>query len=253
MAKQRSALIQAKAKQAGLPREAMARDPRPSVRQTIAPFSRLDIAGSASPYSLRSKEIAESMAIIYGPRTATAERYLAAAGYAPAWCLQALKKRRCALLLAPSVAAGYATEAATLRRGWALGEEQMVEVELLYGQGSGIVAVYEPDFDALILPTAETSDDAEHTILHEIGHALTYRQISKASRPELYPGLPWEIEAHIQNPLYSGDPRRQVSEILAESFVWMVVGRRHELPPAVVSELVGMLPLDAEPPPLDLF
>jgi hypothetical protein len=193
------------------------------------------------------------MLLLYGPRSLTAEEYLDAVSYAAPCHLGSLRRRGCAILMAPTIPLALTSEAAEIRRGRSLSLRERERAHREYGDGSGVVAIYDWTIDALVLPTSESPFDIEHVILHELGHALTWPGIGDDRRDDLFYGLPDRIAKFIEHPLYSAERKSQVAEIMAEAYVWTVIGRGEELPPAVVSELVGILPNDVEPPLENLF
>jgi hypothetical protein len=197
-------------------------------------------------------EVAESMLLLYGPRSSTADGYLNAVSYASPAHLISLRRRGCAILMAPTVPLALCSEAADLRRGYPLDPRERKRVDREYGDGSGVLAIYDWTIKALVLPTSEGHLDTEHIILHELGHALTLDQIGTERREDLFSGLPARIAAFIEQSIYSTH-KSKVAEIMAEAYVWTVVGRGEELPPAVISELVGILPNDVEPPLENFF
>jgi len=192
------------------------------------------------------------MLLLYGPHSRTVDEFIYAIGYALPVHLAFLRRRRCAILMAPAITQALCSEVATIRRGRPLEPEERERVRREYGDGSGVLAIYDWSIDALVLPTSEFQRDAEHIVLHELGHALTLDQIGEERRDDLFLGLPARIADFIKQPIYSSH-KSQVAEIMAEAYAWSAIGRGEELPPAVISELVGMLPIDAEPPLENLF
>jgi hypothetical protein len=192
------------------------------------------------------------MLLLYGPLSLTAQGYLNAISYASPAHLISLRRRGCAILMAPTIPLALCSEAAEVRRGRPLDLQEKERIHHEYGENSGVLAIYDWSIKALVLPTIDGVIDVEHVVLHELGHALTWEQIGDDHRDDLFHGLPRRIAEFIQQPIYSSH-RSKVAEIIAEAYVWTIVGRGDELPPAVISELVGILPNDVEPPLENLF
>lgn len=186
------------------------------------------------------------MKIVIGPDSEAEERYLDALSYAERRHLVSLRKRGCAILLAPSIAIGLDSMPATRRRGRKLSAREQAENQVLYGPGSGVIAIYEPTIDVLVMPTGRSLLDPEHAVLHELGHALTYPRISELDPVPLMGGLPPEIARHIAKPSYRGNAQAELAEVMAEAYAWTVVGRMEELGFEITSALQAILPDDVE-------
>lgn len=219
---------------------------RRRLRAHPEPFARLDFSHEGCRFSLASREAAARMTIVIGPDSEAEGRYLDALGYAERCHLLSLRKRGCAILMAPTVALGRDSGPAAKRRGRSLTPAEQEDNEAEYGADSGVIAIYDPEIDALVMPTAYTIEDPEHAVLHELGHALTLASINKRGAESLLEDLPPGIARHIAQPGYRGDRFNELAEVMAEAYAWYVVGRASELPPAVMSALHGMLPSDVE-------
>jgi hypothetical protein len=195
---------------------------------------------------MRSRQAAAAMTIVIGPDSDAEERYLDAFSYAERCHLTSLRKRGCAILMAPSIAIGLDSMPAAKRRGRTLSTGEQAENQVIYGPGSGVIAIYEPTIDVLVLPTGRATLDPEHAVLHELGHALTYKAIGALDPVPLMRSLPPEIARHIAQPSYRGNAHSELAEVMAEAYAWTVVGRMEELGFAITSALQAILPGDVE-------
>ncbi len=186
------------------------------------------------------------MTILIGPDSEAQERYLDALSYAEHCHLVSLAKRRCAILMAPSIPLGLYSMPASGRRGRSLTPAETEKVRRDFAPESGVIAIYEPMIDALVMPTARAVRDPEHAVLHELGHALTYSRIDEIDPALLSLSLPPDIVRHLDQPGYRGDSRGELAELMAEAYARIVVGRIDELAPQIVSALHAILPLDVE-------
>lgn len=114
------------------------------------------------------------------------------------------------------------------------------EIHTDYAPESLVVAVYDPETDTLVFPTAYCCEDLEHAVIHELGHALTWAraQTRTAACAEILQDLPFCVRRHVRK--YETQEER-IHEALAEAYTLYVVGREGELPAALASELVAML------------
>lgn len=186
------------------------------------------------------------MKIVIGPDSLAEMRYLDALSYAERCHLVSLRKRGCAILMAPSIALGLNSMPAATRRGRTLSGFEQAENQIIYGPESDVIAIYEPLIDVLVLPTARAVLDPEHAVLHELGHALTYARVAEVDPDPVMRNLPPEIARHISLPGYRGDLYTELAEVMAEAYAWTVVGRIEELDFSIVSALQGILPRDVE-------
>lgn len=219
--------------------------PARRLRPHPEPFARLDICAEGNRPTLLAREAAARMKIVIGPDSDAEGRYLDALSYAERCHLISLRKRGCLILMAPSIAHGLDSGPAAIRRGRELTTWEQSENQILYGPDSGVVAIYDPQIDALVMPTARAAEDPEHAVLHELGHALTLARAGNFELASLLPGLPHEIARHIAQAGYNSEFLR-VAEILAEAYAWLVVGRIAELPSNLVSAVQFILPMDVE-------
>jgi hypothetical protein len=169
--------------------------------------------------------------------------YLKALSFAPIEHLAILKRRGARLVFAPSIGAALTSSALAKRRSRTLTLRECQKLHAMYSYRAGVVALYDPETDTLIFPTAYRALDIEHPVLHELGHALTMRYSSEVlCCGELLRGLPLHIRRHLRPYRGAGAlPEELAEEILAEAYVLVLVGREAELPAPVLSELFAML------------
>jgi len=192
----------------------------------------------------RSWEIARTLSIVVGERTPVVERYLQAFSRAPAAHLELLASRGMRVMFAPRIVDAYASRTANQRRGRQLTASELWDLRINLSERSSVVAVYDGELDLLALPTSYVTSDLGRAVLHELGHALTMAAASP--RDELLKHLPPEIDRHVARSTYTGvnartTMRARVFEALAESYVYLVVGRAEELPSTLLSELLFIL------------
>jgi hypothetical protein len=183
------------------------------------------------------------MSVVIGKRAPIIDRYLAALSYAPHEHLQQLRDRGARVLFGPTIADALGSDWAAERRGRPLTAAELWELRVNYSEAD-TAAVYDSELDVLVLPTAHAARDLERIVLHELGHALTLKRAS--CHPSLLADLPPEIAQHICHLGYGAEHdartvRHRTLEVLAEAYVFLVVGRDGELPTAVLSELIFIL------------
>lgn len=172
------------------------------------------------------------------------ERYLAVLAMAPAEHLDLLLRRGTRIIFAPTIEHALLSEPAAQRRQIELTARDRLKLRSDYSPESGTAAIFDPCLNLLIFPTHYCAEDLEHVVLHELGHALTMCMANP--RSVLLRNLPSDIDRHIHDRGYGpdGDPetlRQRVFEVLAEAYVYTVVGRSSELPSAVMSDLMFIL------------
>ena len=99
---------------------------------------------------------------------------------------------------------------------------------------------------ALIFTPQATPANHERLTLHELRHALTLPSMYRTAHLhlELLCGLPAQIDEMLCAYPQGSDRaavRERVLEVLAEAYVWTVVGRWRELPGCLFSALQGIL------------
>lgn len=208
------------------------------------------LSGNTARYSLsrssvESRQVARELALVIGQDAPVIEHYLDALSFAPASHLEQLARREAAIVFSPTIADALTSDRAANRRGRLLDLVEIARARDQYGPGSGVAAVYDPDTDWLVFPTAYCSYNLKRTTLHELGHALTVKRAE--IRPSLLERLPRTLGRHVFSAHYvvDGDPdatmRNRVHEALAEGYILLISGRGDELPAVLSSELVFML------------
>jgi hypothetical protein len=98
-----------------------------------------------------------------------------------------------------------------------------------------IFGIYDQEFDALVFTGRATPLNYERVVVHEFGHAMTvpawYRVAHQ--RSDLLLDLPRQINDLLRAYPQDANPdavRERVLEVLADAYVWMLVGRWQELP-----------------------
>lgn len=192
-------------------------------------------------------QAAQSLSVVLasdGRRPPIVDRYLDALARAPVEHVRLLSARKARIVFAPTVPEALESPWTADRRGRLLTSQERLDVRARYGRAAGTAALYEPEIDALILPTTYAGLDLERAVMHELGHALTMPLVSV--RASLLENLPPAIASHVRDPGY-GDPREsgtlrsRVHEALAEAYVYLIVGRCGELPAALLSDLLFIL------------
>jgi hypothetical protein len=214
------------------------------VRHQAHDFSLLTQSSPGSRVSERSWKLARKLSIVVGEPAAVIDRYLAVLAMAPSEHLDLLLRRGVRIVFAPTVEHALLSEPATQRRKAELTAKDLLKLRSDYSPESRVSAVFDPSVDLLVFPTHYCVEDLEHLVLHELGHALTMQMANP--RPLLLKNLPPDIDRHIRDRGYGpdGDPetmRQRVFEVLAEAYVYTVVGRANELPDAVMSDLMFIL------------
>ncbi|MEA2189625.1 MAG: hypothetical protein QOK16_4636 [Solirubrobacteraceae bacterium] len=155
--------------------------------------------------------------------------------YVPLNNLIAFKKRGGQILFAKSYLSAVDSDDANVRRGYPLTEAQRRMYAEFDEPKPPVYGLYDPELDALVFSTALEPINQEHLVLHEFGHAMTFHawQLIAHQRADLLFGLPPQIADLLE--LYPAGGELQaistrVLEVLAEAYVWTVVGRFSELP-----------------------
>jgi hypothetical protein len=214
------------------------------IRHQPDDFSLLTEAGAGSRPSEESWRLARKLSIVVGEEVAVIDRYLAVLAMAPPEHLDLLLHRGTRIVFAPTIEHALLSQPAAQRRGAELTARDRMKLRSEYSPESGVAAIFDPALNLLVFPTHYCTRDLEHVVLHELGHALTMCLANP--RSILLKNLPAEIDRHIRHRGYGpdGDPetlRQRVFEVLAEAYVFTVVGRGAELPPAVMSDLMFIL------------
>lgn len=214
------------------------------IRPQLDDFSLLADTSAGSRPSEESWRLARKLSILVGEEAPVIDRYLAVLAMAPAEHLALLLRRGTRIVFAPTIEHALISEPAAQRRGVELTARDRMKLRTEYSPESGTAAIYDPGLNLLVFPTHYFARDLEHVVLHELGHALTMCMANP--RSILLKNLPVEIDHHIRHRGYGpdGDPetlRQRVFEVLAEAYVFTVVGRSAELPLTVMSDLMFIL------------
>jgi hypothetical protein len=215
-----------------------------TVRAAPDEFASLAESRPGSRASEASWLLARRLSVVVGEHAPVIDRYLAVLAMAPAEHLQLLLRRGTRIVFAPTIEHALLSEPACKKRGTPPSAAERMKLRSEYSPESGTAAIFDPVLDFLIFPTHYCARDLERVVLHELGHALTMPLANP--RPALLKNLPKEIARHIKHRGYGpdGDPetlRQRVLEVLAEAYVFVVVGRHAELPSAVMSDLFFIL------------
>lgn len=214
------------------------------IRQQADDFSLLTEPAAGSRVSEQSWRLARKLSVVVGEEAPIIERYLGFLAMAPPDHLELLLRREIRIVFAPTIEHALLAEPAAQRRGVKLTARDRLKLRGAYSPESEVTAIFDPALDLLVFPTHYCAKDLEHVVLHELGHALTMGLANP--RQALLRDLPAGIDRHIRHRGYGpdGDPetlRQRVFEVLAEAYVFTVVGRASELPAAVMSDLMFIL------------
>lgn len=206
-----------------------------------------DIGETPGPglHSVAAERIAESISSTLGEHHPEIDEYVALLGYAPAVHLSGLVRRGARIFFAPTVAhylVSAAAEDRRLERGHPPSDpSENPAIDAEYGARSGVLAAYDPETDALVLPYLLGGPDKLRAVLHEIGHAVTYHQLHghEHEYAHVLSAPPQRIREHL---LAGYEPAIsvRVKEAFAEAYAMLAVGRTGELG-AIASDLVGIL------------
>jgi hypothetical protein len=164
----------------------------------------------------------------------------------PSQDLERLRRRGTVVVYAPSIVEALESDWSALRRGRSLSAEESGVIRKHLSMEAGAAAAYDSQLDAVIIPTRYRPLDLERALIHELGHALTFRAATcfAADRSDLLLGLPRDIARHVRAYEVGRSPEavaERVHEVLAEAYVMVVNGHHDELPGAVMSVLHGIL------------
>jgi hypothetical protein len=209
------------------------RDPLRAVRMPPDPFSLLDVALDG----LRPCEETYTMAksISKPVDSWVDERLLGALAVVPPNNMKAFKQRRGAILFADSFLGAAESDIANRRRGRPPAPGVRRGYQELDRLGARVFGIYDEQIDALVFTGAARPLNHERVALHEFGHAMTVREWHRTAhlRSDLLLGIPPQME-DLLKAYKQGNSREAISErvleVLAEAYVWMIVGRWEELP-----------------------
>jgi hypothetical protein len=222
-----------------------ARDALGPIRMPPDPFALLDVPLEGCRPSMESIAAARELSISIDGASVIDEHVLALA-VAPTHDLHRLKWSNCAIMFANSFLAAADSEEANWRRQGPLREESRRYYESLDLVASDVFGLYDQEIHALIFTPVAYPINHERVTLHELGHALTMRSAYRVAhlRSDLLCGLPPLIQEFLTAYPQGSDRasvRERVLEVLAEAYVWTIVGRWAELPSSVQDALHGVL------------
>lgn len=211
-----------------------ARDPLRAVRRPPDPHSLMAVCFDGLPVSEEALRTATTLAQAVG--TVSVDRRLVGPlAYVPLNNLIAFKRRGGQILFAKSYLSAVDSDDANIRRGYPLTEAQRRMYAEFDDPTPPVYGLYDPELDALVFSTALEPINHEHLVLHEFGHAMTFHAWHPIAhqRADLLFGLPSQI-ADLLDLYPPGADRQTISmrvlEVLAEAYVWTIVGRFSELP-----------------------
>lgn len=195
--------------------------------------------------------MAESISMTIGVHHHAIDEYLTWLGYAPVEHLTGLAARGARIFFAPTVA-HYLLSSEADRRRLARGREPVSSreqntIEREYGANSSVLAAYDAETDALVLPYMLTGPDKLQAVLHELGHAVTHHQLR--GREDRYAHVLGNLPPRIRRHLQAGYPAQipvLVHETFAEGYAMLVAGRVADLG-LIASELIGILTQVGDP------
>ncbi len=221
-----------------------------AARRGTNPFSSLHIAGNGTRSCEASWRLAREMTVLLGPHAPVVEAYHSAMSMAPPHHLAVLRRRSGCAVFGPTIPAVLSSDWAAERRGRRLSAHELWDLRMDYSLESRTAAAYDPELDALVLPTSYVTRDIERVVLHELGHAMTMHAV--VPRQDLLRNLPGDIAHHVASYGDGSDARSirvRAEEALAEAYVFVVVGRHEELPATLLSELLVILSIAEEDAP----
>jgi hypothetical protein len=229
------------------------------LRPTADPFDIGDArcGGLHNPAASRA---AEAIAVTMGDHHPEIDRYIGVLGYAPIAHIDVLRRRGAQIAFAPTVAHYLLSADAAQRRAGrgyaALTTAERDDIAKQYGPQSPVVAAYDQQSDALVLPYSRSGPDKLRSALHELGHAMTWEPLAgrEAEFADVLRHLPEWIQKHLRCG-YAADLATRVHESFAEAYAMLVCERVDELG-MIASELVGILNSVQEPgkpPPSPLW
>jgi hypothetical protein len=212
-----------------------------------------DVGAMPGPgrHSAAAERLAETISVTMGEHYPAIDEYVMLLGYAPVEHLKGLAKRGARIYFAPTVAHYLLSADADYRRGerghCSLSASERAAVIDEYGPSSGVIAVYDPPSDALVLPYLIAGPDKLRAVLHELGHAMTYHQLygREAEFARVLGELPTRIRSHLQAG-YATEVGVRIHESFAEAYAMLIAGRVEELG-MIASDLVGILNAVHEP------
>ena len=210
------------------------RDPLRAVRRPPDPFALLDTALDACRINEQTYAIAGSLtASVQG--TKVDDWLVRSLAVVPSNNMRAFARRGGRIIFAESFLGAAESDLAEQRRGRPLHPGVRRAYVEFDQEAEHIFGVYDQEFDALVFTGKAMPLNHERVIVHEFGHAMTVPDWYRVAHqhPDLLLDLPRQIKdlltAYPQGPEREA-VRERVLEVLADAYVWMLVGRWDELP-----------------------
>lgn len=224
------------------------RDPLGAVRRPPDPFALGDICTDAVRPSEASYQLARSLAVQVDG-VDLLEEHLCSLAVAPEQDMLSFQHARGTIFFAETFVAAATCVQAGFRRGAPLDRNARARYEEFDADRGRVFGVFDPGMNALIFTSQAIPANHERVTLHELGHALTLPAMYRSAHlhPELLEDIPAQIADMLcAYPQGSGRAavRERVLEVLAEAYVWTVVGRWRELPSGLFCALQGILTAD---------
>jgi hypothetical protein len=207
---------------------------------------------SGAMHSPAATAAAERIALTMGEHCAEIDAYLGLLGYAPADHIGQFGYRGGRIFFAPTVAHYLLSPEAAIRRKArlqpALTAVDRRKVADEYGPMGSVVAAYDHLTDVLILPYSRSVPDKLRSVLHELGHAMTWPHLR--GREDRYAHVMKQLPVRIRKHLacgYAPDLATRIHETFAEAYAMLVCERLDELGP-IASELIDILQSVSEDP-----
>lgn len=166
--------------------------------------------------------------------------------YVPVHNIAEFCRRGGKILFAGSYSTAVRSDYASERRGYPLSSAAVRMYQEFDDPRRPVYGLYDAPLDALVFSNALAPKNHERLVLHEFGHAMTVNEWSSIAhqRSDLLFGLPEQIDDLLRNYAAGDSPneiRERVLEVLAEAYVWALVGRFAELPGRLSAIIQGVL------------
>lgn len=223
----------------------------PPVRRPLDPFALREMPMDGCRVSEESLRLALRMGSSVDESEVN-EDLLNALAIAPVAHLRLFSHAGGRILFGRTFVAVATSDEANRMRGRPISDRDLATFIEYDAAGANVLGLYDGGTNALLFTATAQAADAERIILHELGHALTVALAERRAhlRSDLLRQLPSELLTFLR-PYAQGNGRMEVAErvleVLAEAYVWLVVGRGEELSPDLLSALMEMLDGDELP------